>query len=88
MNVILKFVAILILVFLICYPFTSLIATCASYPLEDYFFPIYWPLANWLNHQGLSVIWASPLAVIVPNVIIVFVLFKSFTLLRDRIKNK
>lgn len=53
------------------YPITSMFGTCASYPLEDLFFAIYWPGAEWLRYQGLNHFWATFLVVAIPNNLIV-----------------
>ena len=53
------------------YPITSMFGTCASYPLEDLFFEIYWPGAEWLRYQGVNHFWATFLVVAIPNNLIV-----------------
>ncbi len=53
------------------YPITSMFGTCASYPLEDLFFAIYWPGAEWLRYQGFNHFWATFLVVAIPNNLIV-----------------
>ncbi len=88
MSKVLHLVKIVFLAFLICYPFTFLIGSCASYPLDDLFFPIYWPISNWLNHQGIPILWASPLAVIAPNTLLVIFLVKLNKLIRIQLNNK
>lgn len=52
------------------YPITSMFGTCATYPLEDLFFAIYWPGAQWLLYQGFSYFWATFFVVAMPNNII------------------
>ena len=84
MIIIYRILIIIVLFFLIAYPFTSLIGTCYSYPLEDYFFPIYWPIANWINQQGISVTFAYPLAVILPNTLILLLIYKLVKYIKNR----
>jgi len=52
---------------ILLYPITSMFGTCASFPLEDLFFAIYWPWAKWLLSLGVNHFWATFLVVAIPN---------------------
>ena len=71
-----KFLAVISIVLIAYYPVTSLYATCASYPLDDFFFSIYWPGTKWLLGLGLHNVAATMLAVMVPNLLIISLMYR------------
>ena len=87
LKLLLKVLITVALEIVLLYPITSMFSTCATFPLEDLFFALYWPGAKWLLYQGVNHFWATFFAVAIPNNLVFYLLALVFIKLQRSLKN-